>query len=503
MLEKTYPKGLLTGLLVLLMTMGLKAQVIHNEGTLYLESGTPVYFGSDFTNEAGATLENNGTISVDGNWTNDATYTPGTGEVQFTSGVLQTIDGTSATTFYNLTIDKSANGVSLNRNTLVSNQLDLTDDFLDLNSNQLTITTGATTGITRTTGFVLSEDTDNSSVVQWNMGTTTGAHEIPFGTSAGVEIPLTINVVSGNVGNVTTATYPTAADNTPFPTAPTNINNVNNVNTGLNNSANTVNRFWQIDETGGTGVTTITFTYANAEAPTNGETNLRAQRWIDASSLPTWQAPFASQVANAATNTVTASNVSDFTAFALAQDANPLPIELLSFEARLVGEVVELTWTTATEINNDFFTVEKTLDGVDFVEVGQTDGAGNSNRILHYDDIDAAPYKGLSYYRLKQTDYDGTVSYSDLRPIEIKPKETNLKLLVYPNPAHQWVKVELSGWEEPYLTEVYSAMGNLVLQETLSPVQNQLQLSALAEGTYLIRVYANDEVLTRRLVKVR
>ncbi|HRH67858.1 MAG TPA: hypothetical protein PLU53_16300, partial [Bacteroidia bacterium] len=95
---------------------------------------------------------------------------------------------------------------------------------------------------------------------------------------------------------------------------------------------------------------------------------------------------------------------------------SPLPIELLSFTAHSVDNGCKLEWVTATEINNDYFTLERSHNGKDFEEIRKLKGAGNASHILSYSSIDEHPFSGVSYYRLKQTDYDGHFQYSDLVP---------------------------------------------------------------------------------------
>lgn len=111
-----------------------------------------------------------------------------------------------------------------------------------------------------------------------------------------------------------------------------------------------------------------------------------------------------------------------------------LPIELLNFNAQLRNGNVLLTWATASEVNNDFFTIQRSKNGWDFSDLEQVDGAGNSNSLLNYNTIDENPIFGMSYYRLKQTDNDGSFSYSDIKSVEyIEPD-----FIVFPNPAEQY-----------------------------------------------------------------
>ena len=98
---------------------------------------------------------------------------------------------------------------------------------------------------------------------------------------------------------------------------------------------------------------------------------------------------------------------------------NPLPVELLYFKASL-NEVdqVALSWSTVTEIDNEFFSIERSSNGSDWQAIMDLPGAGNSSEILSYQTIDRSPLSGTSYYRLKQTDFDGQYSYSEVQVVE-------------------------------------------------------------------------------------
>jgi hypothetical protein len=105
-----------------------------------------------------------------------------------------------------------------------------------------------------------------------------------------------------------------------------------------------------------------------------------------------------------------------------------MPIVLTYFGAEALLHEVKLTWITASEENNDYYTIEKSSNGVDFLELAEVDGAGNSLEVLNYRLLDKSPFQGVSYYRLKQTDYDGTNEtfkvvaaefYGDVEPMKI------------------------------------------------------------------------------------
>jgi hypothetical protein len=384
-----------------------------NTGTMYISSGTIVSDEGSFTTSATGSTENNGDFYLKGDWVNDGTYPAGTGKVNFWGTSAQNISGISGTVFYDAAVNKPSNSVTVNTDAEVSNTLTLTSGPVILNSHKITINNSATTAIAYTNGYLRSEQTDNSGILKWNLASTTGAHVIPFGTAGGVIIPLTLNPTAGTLGYITTSTYPSAPNNTPYPVTPNAVANMNN-SSGTDNSANVVDRFWQIDiEDGYSGTETITFTYAPGEEPANGETGLVSQRYSGG-----WEAPVPFQSANTTANTVTTPGVTVFGPFTLSQSANPLPLELLAFEAELnKRRQVDLKWTTASETNNNFFTVERSKDLYNIESIFNVKGTGNSPVVNVYTEMDRSPYCGTSYYRLKQTDYNENFSYSGWRTI--------------------------------------------------------------------------------------
>jgi Secretion system C-terminal sorting domain len=112
--------------------------------------------------------------------------------------------------------------------------------------------------------------------------------------------------------------------------------------------------------------------------------------------------------------------------------ANPLPIELISFNAAAQQALVKLQWSTASELNNDFFTIQRSQNAEDWEDVVEVKGAGNSNERIDYETTDGLPYTGVSYYRLKQTDFDKQYSYSRVKRVEVTQA---FQLKVYPNPS--------------------------------------------------------------------
>jgi len=172
-----------------------------------------------------------------------------------------------------------------------------------------------------------------------------------------------------------------------------------------------------------------------------------------------------------------------------------LPVELLHFTAKVDDEHVVLSWATATELNNAGFHVERSADGDRFEAIAEVPGVGNSVQVVVYDALDRAPLPGTSYYRLLQTDYDGTTSYSDVVSVTMAESE----LLAYPNPADDrlWITGTSSG-EEVMLMD---AMGRMVRTATANEAPTSIDLSDLPAGRYVIRVAGTGGLRTMPVVK--
>lgn len=143
-----------------------------------------------------------------------------------------------------------------------------------------------------------------------------------------------------------------------------------------------------------------------------------------------------------------------------------LPIELLSFTASYRQISVVLNWTTASEINNDFFTVERSKDGKDFEESQIIDGAGNSTQVLNYSFCDEHPYSGISYYRLKQTDFDVHFSYSNV--VFVNSKDEHLQILISPNPSNGNFTITSSAEIKNSRMEIINELGEKIYSDLFS-----------------------------------
>ncbi|MEP4091103.1 T9SS type A sorting domain-containing protein [Reichenbachiella sp.] len=184
-----------------------------------------------------------------------------------------------------------------------------------------------------------------------------------------------------------------------------------------------------------------------------------------------------------------------------------LPIELLSFEGRANAETVELQWSTSSEINNDHFEIERSADGEHYQLIGKISGTGNSNQIEEYSFVDEMPLSGLSYYRLKQVDFDGTSEIFNAIAIEYIPTSI-AKSSLYPNPTSsqninlRWYSSMDGGQLQ---IAVYDLLGQLVQLSESKPRlgQNNIRVrldEQLKPGIYQMLITEGIDKQTFRLV---
>lgn len=182
----------------------------------------------------------------------------------------------------------------------------------------------------------------------------------------------------------------------------------------------------------------------------------------------------------------------------------PLPVTLLLFTGKLLNANAVLNWTTATEINNYKFDVERSLNGTDFLKIGEVKGMGNSNQLNTYTFVDNS-IAGLSFdiffYRLKQVDFNGQFEYSSTTLV--KKNEVSGSLSIYPNPVNTVLTVELNNPE--LLTNSIQLMGTdgkTYLQIDSQTQSVSLDISAFAKGIYYLKISFMDEAKPAKIQKI-
>lgn len=209
---------------------------------------------------------------------------------------------------------------------------------------------------------------------------------------------------------------------------------------------------------------------------------------------------------NTTTNTVTISNMDAFgVLYAMDNTTDRLPIVLMSFDVRATESSVELEWVTASEENNDFFTIERSIDGREFSPVLTLGGADNSDSLLTYSATDNNPLNGLSFYRLKQTDFNGLFDYSEIRSVFFVGDETDLDIVPYPNPieANGVLKIQVpaqigvNGLRWKFI----DASGRLMpLNYTIEENTLIINSGQLNRGVYIIQATDGSRAITKKII---
>lgn len=518
-----------TGILfsvVLFSLSGMAQGIINNGAHIVFNGAAFIYMNNPasghYLSQNGGIIDNTavgGTMYIPGNWTNNSAnngFSNDGAGVAFYGGT-QYIGGTTPTIFYNVYCISVGSKV-LNINTTVGGQnlfngaltIGAFSHPVDLNGFRLDITNPLPSGIFVTSGYIISETNVglNPSIVRWHVGANTGNYSVPFGTTGGVQIPLGFNITTGmpaGTDYVDFSTRPTATSaNTPWASTVTHMFDPTLAQDGSDEAV--IDRWWEITSSSAT-TATLTFSYLGTEntlqAPYNTG-NLGAQWWATGW-FPNNANIGSAPAVLAGVGTVTAAGINfaanTYTPMVLSSLSAPLPIELINFTANCNGNQV-LTWSTASELNNDYFTVERSDDGISFREIGQVDGAGTSSQQHNYSFIDPQPVSGVAYYRLKQTDFNGQTSTSKIITGETCGANDDY-IDAYNSGNGITIAVNVSQATD-YVVSVYDDRGRIIINKDISAAEgaNNFLLNGIipATGVYLVKVTSNDgRSFTKRL----
>lgn len=389
------------------------------------------------------------------------------------------------------------------------------------------------------TGNIRSEHQNNR--IRWNNSATTGNYVVPYTAQDNTKIPLSINksiAGSGPAGHdslsFVLATFnhqlvPGAQwDNTLY--LPTGVTHMNDFFLGSpDNSMNAVNRFWIIDPKaapwGFTTAPTVTMSFVDDDAQdidmvgaTPGvdkdmlvvaSTPLQAQRfnpglnkWGDYQSQPA--SAWSPNTPSAGRSTVSGVVVTDanfYRSWTLSSVDNPLPIELTAWNGECKGNKVELTWTTATETNSDYFTIEKSATGDTWEEIARVEAAGNSTsetNYVYYDEF----ADGLAYYRLSQVDVDARVNVFSTVAAGCNAENTEI-VNAWDDGSELQVTVSSTS-PNVYDVILTDAQGKVMVNrpsQTINKGFTPLHLSknGIATGLYVVTLQNANNVMTRRV----
>jgi len=456
--------------------------------------------GNDMTVAGNLTISGTGvlvagahTINLAGNWTDYGTggFTEGTSTVILNGSSLQTIATPGGEDFYNLTSANSGNGSFLSDDINIANRLRMTSGNIDLNGNTVTLgTSTANTGIlTYTSGSLINA----GYFTRW------------FTTST---------IADGNVAGL----FPmgVVSDVRPFniaapTTAPTSGGTITVSHTYINDW-----RYIFVTDVDGTVLLTENDSYwtvTTGNGLAGGNYDLRGAgtgfgiiNSINDLRLILQSSVVGNPAANGGTVTdpqVNRTNVSltdlNNSFFIATKDAaDVLPINLISFTANAINNKVALSWQTANEINADYFTVQRSKDGINWEAIAKVASNGaNASGTISYSMDDGNPYEGASYYRIIEVDTDGRQTYSDIRLVNFEGPSS--AITVYPNPATDNINISLPETGN-YLIRLINVNGQLVNNYTIANSDHiLLNVSPIPAGVYFIHILYGKNSETRKI----
>ncbi len=427
----------------------------------------------------------NGSATViisDAQFINNGTFgaTGTTGTVEMRGSVTapnSSIGGTSTTTFYNLTINKTTNDVELANNINVYGNLTLTSKGIDMKDYNIDL---GSTG-------VLGVETDNNRIKSsggsyGGTGTINATRNIGIGANTGIAgLGIDINAAT-NFGSTIIKRGHKALQGT-----------------GDCSSNYSIFRNFNIHPTTTANYGTATIKYYTGEL--NGHTDgalimyqMVNSFWKGLPTTNTSPTAFATTIANGASDIL----------ITLGSSGHPLPVELISFTAACNNNTILTQWTTASEANNDFFTLEKSHDAINWFELARISGKGNSNELSVYKYSDENDGE-ICYYRISQTDYDGGSHYLNTIAADCPNSSVNNYFYLYPNPSNGDFIIEIIDNENSNTRiEIIDAFGQMIyfnnydLNKGINKIQ--FSLSNLSLGFFYAKIFNVDKTYIKKFV---
>ncbi|MFM7187783.1 MAG: T9SS type A sorting domain-containing protein [Armatimonadota bacterium] len=454
-----------------------------------------------------------GPFNIGGNWTRvnpaglstpPCEFIPNTNRVIFDKTGLGdqiitcTVDD-SVETFYGLEISPANANVQLAPRTdvVVTDSLFLTTGKLDLNKDTLTL------GFDGFAGNLVGGNS-NSYLIGYKSSVNgvfkrfipyNGVYQFPFGDSLNFS-PLQLEMTSANYGVdafIHSSLYDTVHPNmAPFLVF--------------------ISRYWKLSPNSiFTPVFNTTYRYVDADVVGN-ESSILPYRfdssWVGSGGSNA--AVFAGTGSiSTATNLLTWIGMTSFGDFTGVGEPVTLPVTLLHFTATLEGDHGALSWSTASEINNDYFTLERSWNGIQFEPIHFEPGAGNSTNVISYRHLDrdvVLSGRKVVYYRLKQTDFDGSFTYTEPIALELYYKGKD-DFIVYPNPFNGSFSIAIGSIANGPLTiELTDMAGKTVSKQEISRTSSHEIVSIggleqLAAGVYTLSIRSDGRTIHKRVNK--
>jgi|GEM_PF-3954139 len=449
----------------------IQTQDIDINGDLIIEAG------SVFDNSS-----NNRKLNIGGNWINHngaAGFLAGINDITFDGSSPQSIYTSSGSEVFNTLIinNTSSTGVTLTQGEVhVTNDLILTDGIIFTDAtNMLVLEDNATSDVGSAATFVdgpMKKIGNEAFVFPVGDGTTWA--RLGMETIAGFDVTTEFTCQYLHIPY---------SDRTSLDAGVAGVSNVEHwllnraVDPGTDASCR-VRLFWENETTSG-----IT-----------DKADLRVGHYYNAGSGLKWY-NFGFTLTDNGNGTGSVLSTSTFTSFSpitfVSEFGFALPIKLTRFSADVVNNSVALSWKTASELHNDYFTIQRSVNGIEFESLFNVDGAGTTTVAKSYNAVDPSPYRGASYYRLKQTDYDGKSTYSKIVSVTLSENDWTIS----PNPSNGstvQLRVPKEYAHKAFVIQVIDSRGLIVRKKIVeADTQGRIEFSSenrLSDGIYFIHM---------------
>ncbi len=436
-------------------------------------------------------ITNNNNIIVKGNWStySQVGLTEGTGRVTFGGTSNQSITGEE--TFYQMEINNPTS-VTLNDNIIVSNALRLNVGVIITGVKEVRVTNNSASN-----AVVLQ---NNNSYVRGNLRRTvasTGTYDFPVGNADYQLATVKLNSSSG-ISTIVASFTSGLPGTMPNPTT-CKVNG-----TGIANMLN--NGYWTITPN---AVTTVNYDitlkgrgYSNFSG---GATQIGVIKRSNGSSP--WLGTNSSGIygyhnagnQNISNGTASAkrTNVTSFSDFGIGFGANPLPVQMTAFDVvPNSDQTVLVKWSTASELNCDYFEIEHSINGIDFTVIGKVKGAGTSEFANNYSFIHQTPSCGVNYYRLRQVDFDLKFEFSAIKYVQFNCNST---VTLYPNPATNIIYISSKNIQEGSIIRIMNIDGRVLMQTNYT--SSGIDVKSLTSGLYLVELESGNNIIQTRFIK--
>lgn len=484
---------------------------INNSAGVTLSAGVTA---NNVTITSGTLDANSLNISVGGDWTNSGTFTPGTGTTTFNGTSTQTITKSGGESFYNLTIaNTGAGNISLGSNVTTTNVLTLTSGVITTGSYYFILSNTTAANLSYTNGFIYGNFrryiASNASTYLFPVGNGTAStdrHRASFVNNSLTGVTyLDASVVDftqaapNNDANLSTTQGGTLMTSTVGESAGQTVIWTLTPNASPSGGSYGVQLYVENTTLSGSDDNTFCPLKRTPVIPSYAE-------FLTYESLPTTvpASGAAGRIYNSGNGYAQRTGYTSFSNHAIGKGRWPLPVELLNFDAKINDNVVDVSWKTASEINCDNFLVTKSHDGNSFVEIVKLKCAGNSSTMLSYQATDYEPYNGISYYRLRQTDFNGSYHYSNIVAVDFNTDESAFN--VYPSLSTGDFNIFFKGEKGK---KVFLVIRDMLGQELYSNgfvpdndlfIQSINLSNKLAPGVYMIFASCDGRAFKGRIV---